>query len=462
MWCGGRRKKKGAASGPRQLTTPGPQDSSSSLGIRSSDAAKPEDAAAFKAADCLAGSRCDLEAVASALRALAQRPADARPSDPAAWLAGLIGPALGYRMTLENLLDIVHIVGGEPVCRAALAAQELHAEADRVRSIAEARGGECSGDALANALANLRAVSGCGGEGGGGKLTPHLAWVISRVLALLPGWSFASDGDVDRPPLCSAADCAVTLSPLESMDMKRLLFAAAPPAFLDFGRICSLREDITFATATFAPAPVAVVTVGAPGAGKSKVLLHNCLPYLGSHYNAPAETRSYAHIDPDLFITQLCLNDNAHRGLANFCNHESFLTAVGQRRNLLFDGTGKDLLNTCGRVISRLKAAGYRIFMCVVCTTYSTCLRRIAAREAVTGRSVPPKFVRMALDGMRTSIPVYLERQPQLAEAILLWDNEHDEEDSAPSVVVEGGGAPARTAALDLVQSSMAVPEELV
>ena len=135
MWCGGRRKKKGAASGPRQLTSPGPQDSSSSPGTRS-DAAKPEDAAAFKAADCLAGSRCNLEVVASALRALAQRPADARPSDPAAWLAGLIGPALGYRMTLENLLDIVHIVGGEPVCRAALAAQELHAEADRVRSIA--------------------------------------------------------------------------------------------------------------------------------------------------------------------------------------------------------------------------------------------------------------------------------------------------------------------------------------
>jgi len=52
--------------------------------------------------------------------------------------------------------------------------------------------------------------------------------------------------------------------------------------------------------------------VGAPGAGKSHVLLNRFIPLMTKRYGAPPK-EDFCHIDPDLFISSLCNNDNAHR-----------------------------------------------------------------------------------------------------------------------------------------------------
>ena len=48
---------------------------------------------------------------------------------------------------------------------------------------------------------------------------------------------------------------------------------------------------------------------------------------------------------------------------------ENFLAGVGLRRHLIFDGSGRDPLNICGRVISRMRAHGYRVLFLVVLTS---------------------------------------------------------------------------------------------
>mmetsp|Transcript_13987 Transcript_13987/g.42657 ORF Transcript_13987/g.42657 Transcript_13987/m.42657 type:complete len:184 (+) Transcript_13987:899-1450(+) len=170
------------------------------------------------------------------------------------------------------------------------------------------------------------------------------------------------------------------------MHLKRLIFPHAPAEYLDFYKCQALRQQYNFnhGNTPSSSSPVALVTVGAPGCGKSHILFKRFVPLVASRFDAP-DASEYSHIDPDLFITRLCDNDNDFRGIANFCNHESFLVAVGQKKHVIFDGTGKDLINTCGRVISRMKQAGYRIYICLVAASYDTCMRRVALREVMCG-----------------------------------------------------------------------------
>ena len=78
------------------------------------------------------------------------------------------------------------------------------------------------------------------------------------------------------------------------------------------------------------------------------------LPHLAKLGLGPS-IESYLTIDPDFWLSNVCQNDNACRPLVNWLNHENFLRAVGLKQHLIFDGTGKSLLNTCGRIVSRMK-----------------------------------------------------------------------------------------------------------
>ena len=143
-----------------------------------------------------------------------------------------------------------------------------------------------------------------------------------------------------------------------------------------------------------------------------------------SHANAPP-AGSYARIDPDVWITELCKNDNAYRPLANYCNHETFLTAVRQKRHLLFDATGRQLLNTCGRIIGRLVRQGYRVHLVVVLSKRATCWERIEKRHKDTGRGVPGFIFNPTFDDMKTVVPVYLRGASSgLCETSVLCENE--------------------------------------
>ena len=97
--------------------------------------------------------------------------------------------------------------------------------------------------------------------------------------------------------------------------------------------------------------PFLVVLAGPPGSGKTSAL-RMCIERLINQQGGPPQSH-YVDINPDYWITQLCDNNNAYRPVANFLNHETFLSAVAQRRHIIFDGTAKSVLNTVGRVISR-------------------------------------------------------------------------------------------------------------
>jgi len=155
---------------------------------------------------------------------------------------------------------------------------------------------------------------------------------------------------------------------------------------------------------------------------------------------------AYVHIDPDKHITSMCNNDNRFRMLANFNTMEDFATALNQRRHILFDGTGKDVSNTCGRIISRLRSANYRVFVCIVAASKECCLTRISARQSKTGRGVPPEFVRSTIESLQTSMPLYISQQASLAEAVLVYDNDGDSPVGDPSYVIREGSNNAKEA----------------
>ena len=108
--------------------------------------------------------------------------------------------------------------------------------------------------------------------------------------------------------------------------------------------------------------------------------------------------------------------------------HPPSLCATWQvrlKQHLVFDGTGKSLLNTCGRVISRLRAAGYRIHLCVVLASFDTCVANIADRKMRTGRDVPLRIVRETFEMLRTAIDVYIDRHSEVADRVLFYNNDH-------------------------------------
>eukprot|EP00962_Isochrysis_galbana_P059332 scaffold32862_cov90-Isochrysis_galbana.AAC.1 len=76
-----------------------------------------------------------------------------------------------------------------------------------------------------------------------------------------------------QPPSSSSARAPAQLdltrnpnpdSQEEAMDLKKLIFPHAPPAFLDYPTCRALRDQYNFGSAPSASAPVALVTVGAP------------------------------------------------------------------------------------------------------------------------------------------------------------------------------------------------------
>ena len=171
----------------------------------------------------------------------------------------------------------------------------------------------------------------------------------------------------------------------------------------------------------------------ASGSGKS-YSMSQLLPWMTQRFGAPAR-ESYAYINPDLWISKLCDNNNTYRALANYCNHETFLTAVGQRRHLIFDATGRQLKNTCGRIIGRLERAGYRVHLVIVLASFSTCWHRIEQRCAGTGRGVPHVIFQETFLDLGGVVPTYLRGPSQgLCESAVLCNNDQS---ARASVVYE-------------------------
>eukprot|EP00962_Isochrysis_galbana_P055776 scaffold27568_cov129-Isochrysis_galbana.AAC.1 len=49
-----------------------------------------------------------------------------------------------------------------------------------------------------------------------------------------------------------------------------------------------------------------------------------------------------------------------------------------------------------------------------------------ARAQVATGRGVPPKFIKLAMEGMAAAVPVYLSQQALICDALAFYDNEVD------------------------------------
>ena len=91
---------------------------------------------------------------------------------------------------------------------------------------------------------------------------------------------------------------------------------------------------------------------------------------------------------------------------------------------MLFDGSGRDPLNICGRVISRMCAHDYRVTMVIVLCSYDKCLERAKLRQAQTGRETPVSFIDFVFKSLQNAIPLYIRQHAHIAERLLLYSNE--------------------------------------
>lgn len=202
------------------------------------------------------------------------------------------------------------------------------------------------------------------------QIGSSLSAILELIEAQAASWTYQDDGYADKPPVLpdDVEHAHARIEPATLDDLRVLAFIDLPPALLDPFEIHRLRSEV-FHASRCAFRPTAVVMVGPPGSGKSAVMNQGVDTLRIKHGGPPVD--HYAHINPDHWITRLCDNNNDWRNVANYLNHESFLTAVAQRRHIIFDGTGKSVLNTCGKIISRLRQAGYCIHLCVVLATFT-------------------------------------------------------------------------------------------
>jgi len=284
---------------------------------------------------------------------------------------------------------------------------------------------------------------------------PPLRAFVRRVNQRHDSWSHDDTGRVDNAPTVVPEE-QCELSAQHLADLRRLAFVQLSPTMLHPPTLAEHTRKM-WAAAAPPPSPplpkrlvpplppTAVVTVGTPGSGKSFVAIRDCLPVLAEMGLGPSESQ-YLKIDPDFWLSQVCHNDNGCRPLVNWLNHENFLRACRRRQHIFFDGTGKSLLNTCGRVIARLRSQGYRVHIVIVLASFETCMSNVRERFERTGRDVPKKIVLETFKFLAQTARVYISRQAAMCDRVIVYDN--DKLQSHLAVTVTEGRGEAEALAL--------------
>ena len=265
---------------------------------------------------------------------------------------------------------------------------------------------------------------------------------MKAVLERSSQWQFDGSGRIDNAPmLTAAAELSMSLSQQETHILRHLAFCYLPLSHLSFEMISKFRQEL-FSSAPSAgldtgKRPCAIITVGPPGCGKSYLMQtrqHN------AEFESLPPLSSFANIDPDETVHFTCGGkgkavEPSYRPYANFLNHENFLAAINTKRNLIFDGSGRDPLNICGRVISRLAPHNYRVVIVIVLCKHQTCVDRGEKRAKITGRATPLGFINMVFKSLQKAAPIYLKQSvsssstgPTIAERVLVYKNETEPE----------------------------------
>lgn len=118
-------------------------------------------------------------------------------------------------------------------------------------------------------------------------------------------------------------------------------------------------------------------------------------------------------------------NLNMNRDYINLVTHTNFMLALQSGSDIIFDGTGKDPVNQCGRVMKRLKEHDYQIHVMVVMSTFNTAIDNIKKRAQQTGRDVPRHIVQGAIDDIRNNDVIRKMMNSDMVDEMTLYNNEN-------------------------------------
>ena len=77
--------------------------------------------------------------------------------------------------------------------------------------------------------------------------------------------------------------------------------------------------------------------------------------------------------------------------------------------------------------------------LCIVLASYESCLANIKERVERTGRNVPAKFVKDNFSMLSHACKVYVGKQSEICESVLLYDN-NERQAELMATVSEGKG----------------------
>ena len=384
----------------------------------------------------------DEQGLRELLRSFAWEVALQRPADPARCIFDILSKRfkqeaapkadsealLGCKLTMENGLDIFNIQGQNvlDIVNAVIEQPRPWTDEAAVKKIAEAVAKLKQKDVKEleeNVKKNMGKAEKLLSEP---ETAERVREFMGGVNERFKEWRFDKSGRIDNAPRLGPSDQSqCSISQEEAHAVRHLAFCDLPLSDIDFTGVSGMRADL-FQQAPACDRPDAIVTVGPPGCGKS-YLMKSQQGKDGFAGLPPLE--QFAVIDPDKTIHFLNGGEGkpvnpASRPMANFINHENFLVAVDQRRPLIFDGTARDPMNTCGRVISRMEANNYRVTMVIVLCSYQACLERAKMRQAQTGRATPTSFINFVFTSLQSAVPIYIRNHANLAQQMLIYDNE--------------------------------------
>ena len=130
------------------------------------------------------------------------------------------------------------------------------------------------------------------------------------ALAIAHRWGFGESGE---PVVPTIDDVKLRVMEATAVDMDAVrgaCFPESPPAMLNVARVHAVRDSAAVRVPAALPSvsPVAIVTIGSNGSGKSHVLQSLTIGELQRSHGGPS---AYVDIDPDRFISELCPLDRA-------------------------------------------------------------------------------------------------------------------------------------------------------